>query len=245
MAKLKIISNESIARDYYKIRLECNEKKDFKPGQFVNLSVGTDNGLLLKRPISINDINGNIITLIYEIKGKGTYALSKIKSGQLDALYFLGNGFNITDLDKKIMLIAGGMGVAPLYSVLTHFPDRQFYSYLGFRDKDKIICYDDFYKYSEKIELVTEDGSRGKKGFVTDFAIQDIERIKPNVILSCGPKPMLSALRNIKDYRVEVSLEERMGCGFGACLVCSIKTKNGMKRVCKDGPVFNIKELFL
>jgi len=243
MAQLEIISNHKIAEGYFKIRLKGDIKK-FVPGQFVNLSVGHEDGILLKRPISVYDYNEGVITLIYEVKGKGTAALSKMKGGRLAAEYFLGNGFVLEENEKRIMLIGGGMGAAPLFSVMRCYRDKEFFPYLGFSDKERIILKEEYESLSETV-ISTDDGSFGHKGFITNIAVKDIEKIKPDVILACGPKPMLKALTLLKDVKVLVSVEERMGCGIGACLVCVCETVNGNKRVCKDGPVFDIKELKL
>lgn len=243
MARLKILSNERIGEGFYKISLQ-GDTKEFVAGQFVNISIGNISGMILKRPISVYEVEGNIITLIYEIRGKGTKALSELQCGELDALYFLGNGFKLSDKEKKVMLIGGGVGVAPLYSIMKKYSDREFYSYLGFANKDKVILEKEFSKLSTTV-ITTDDGSYGKCGYVTAHAIADIEKIKPDIILSCGPKPMLKVLDAIENIKVLVSIEERMGCGIGACLVCTCETVDGNKRVCKDGPVFDIKELKL
>jgi dihydroorotate dehydrogenase electron transfer subunit len=161
----------------------------------------------------------------------------------LDAEYFLGNGFKLSDSERKIMLIGGGMGAAPLYSVIKGYKDREFYPYIGFQTKDRIILQKEYSSFNAVI--ATDDGTYGQKGFVTKIAADDLDRIKPDIILACGPKPMLRALAEIKNYKVLVSVEERMGCGIGACLDCACKTLSGNKRVCKDGPVFDIKELVL
>jgi len=203
--------------------------------------------MLLKRPISVYDYLDGFITIIYEVRGRGTEALSLMPEGtDTDALYFLGNGFELKETEKRVMLIGGGIGAAPLYSVLNGYKGKEFYSYLGFQSVDRIILKDEFSRECVTV-IATDDGSEGKLGYITPCALCDIDKIKPDVILACGPKPMLRALAATapKDIRVLVSLEERMGCGFGACLVCAVNTVNGMKRVCKDGPIFDIKELVL
>lgn len=242
MAELKILSNTKIGEGFYKIKLQGEKIGEFIPGQFVNLGVGNSEGMILKRPISVYETQDNVITLIYEVRGKGTEILKDTKSGTLDSLYFLGNGFKILDTEKKIMLIGGGVGTAPLYSVLKKYSDRQIYSFLGFANLKKVILEKEFSKYSQTV-ITTDDGSYGKKGYITEYAIKEIDRIKPDVILACGPRPMIKALSEIKGVKILVSVEERMGCGIGACLVCTCKTTSGNKRVCKDGPVFDIKEL--
>lgn len=245
MAKVEIIDNRKIADNYYKVILKPSEDKEFRAGQFVNLSVGKDEGMLLKRPISVSRFTSDTIELLYEVRGKGTQRLSQMREGSLDADYYLGNGFDIKETDKKIMVVAGGMGAAPLYSVLNQYADREFYSYIGYQSKDKIILYEEYKHLSKSLTITTDDGSFGRCGFITQCVLEDIEEIKPDVVVSCGPKPMLKELTKIKSVRVLVSVEERMGCGIGACLVCVCKTKSGHKRVCKDGPVFDIKELIL
>ena len=247
MAKMIILGNAALGDGFYKMTLLPPEKKSFIPGQFINISVGDKYGMILKRPISVYDYKDGFITVIYEVRGKGTAALAEMPEGtETDVLYFLGNGFQLNESEKRIMLIGGGIGAAPLYSVINGYKGKDFYSYLGFQNAGRIILKDEFCNICQTV-IATDDGSEGKKGYVAPCALNDIEKIKPDVILACGPKPMLNALALTapKDIRVLVSLEERMGCGFGACLVCAVNTANGMKRVCKDGPVFDIKELVL
>lgn len=244
MAKLKIIDNIKIKENIYRIRLEAESADKFIPGQFVHLSVGNTDGMLLKRPISVNDIEGNIITLIYEVKGRGTAKLSGILSGTLDALYFQGKGFQLQDNERKVMLIGGGMGVVPLMSALKYYKDKLFYAYLGFSDKDKMILIQEYSALCNTL-ITTDNGSYGSKGFVTDYAKADLKRVRPDVVIACGPKPMLKALQDISGIRVLVSVEERMGCGMGACLTCTCDSVDGNRRVCVDGPVFDIRELVL
>ena len=239
MAILEIISNQPISDNYFVIRLKGGEK-EFTPGQFVHLSVGTSEGMLLKRPISVFDYEDGIITLVYEVKGKGTAALSKMRSGELCAEYFLGNGFPVTD--KKILIVGGGMGAAPLYPVAKRYKGV-IAAYLGYASKDKIILTKE---YGELVDTVitTDDGSCGTGGYVTDAVKRDLMDINPDVIYACGPLPMLKALKAL-DIPVYVSVEERKGCGIGACLTCPVKTVDGYKEYAKTALSLDIAELVL
>lgn len=245
----EIIYNRKIAKDIFKIILEIEELPEIKPGQFVMIDCGREDGKLLKRPLSIHSFDNQSITLIYENLGKGTSALSQKREGNyIDILLPLGNGFEIKDNYKKIALIGGGLGVFPLYSIIQEYPKIEYYSYIGFRNIDKVVCDVIFHAKSKLCQLTTDDGSFGKKAFVTDIFKEDIKNEKFDAIFACGPRPMLKSLKNsILDIQIPtfVSMEERMGCGFGVCLTCSCSTKSGNKRVCLDGPVFDINEVIL
>ena len=245
MARLEIISNLLIADRTYILKLRVDKSIPFVAGQFAHVGVPYQEGILLKRPLSVQSVIDDEMSIIYEIRGKGTEVLAGITCGELDVLYYQGNGFPVVAGDKKIMLIGGGIGVPPLFSVAEQYKDREFYSFMGFRSKDKVILEKEFQAVGELV-ITTDDGSYGEKGFAVMQAISLIHKIKPDVIFACGPKPMLKALTNVQDnVKIFVSMEERMGCGYGACLVCTCKTIAGNKRVCMDGPVFDIKELEL
>ncbi len=242
--------NNRIAKDIYEIVLTLPEYVETKPGQFANLSVG-EGRYLLKRPLGIMKAEGRDITLCYQLKGEGTKILSCKKQGdELPMLLPLGNGFDITEDDKNIVLIGGGVGIFPLISVLRGYKGKNFYSYIGYRDKEHLCCVDDL-ELSRYLTIVTDDGSVGQQGNAVDAYLADAKELDADLIISCGPLPMFKALKaGLEKYGIStkclVSLEERMGCGIGACLVCAVKMTDGrVLRVCKDGPVFDIKDVEL
>lgn len=245
--KAKIISNEFLSADTLKLSVQINDSVEIKPGQFAMIGVGSSAGMLLKRPISIHSFDKDIITFIYTIKGKGTKELSSFKPDEeLDILLPLGNGFPSINPFSRVVLIGGGMGAFPLFSLFKQNKDVKFYSYLGFRNQDCILLQKEFSEYSEWVRISTDDGSACIHDCITNVLEYDIKSLKPDMILACGPHPMLKALSQIvDDIPTFVSMEEKMACGFGACLVCACKTTAGNKRTCKEGPVFNIKEVVL
>lgn len=219
-------------------------------GQFVNLSTG-DNVHLLRRPLGIMKVEGNDISVCYQIKGEGTKTLSKAKAGQqLKVLLPLGNGFNLEG-KKQIAVIGGGVGIFPLIATIReHCKDKNFYSYIGFRNKNAVCLMDELEK-SKSLTVVTDDGSFGAKGNAVEAYLKDADKLNADMIIACGPPIMLKVLKQKLEERKNtipclVSLEERMGCGIGACLVCVCKKSDGSNaRVCKDGPVFDINEVQL
>lgn len=223
-----------------------------RPGQFVHIRV---DGFTLRRPISICDIDkkNGTIRLVFEIRGNGTDKLSKTEVGEkVDMIAPLGNGFS-TEIgaDKKIIVVGGGIGVPPLLATAKAF-GKNAVAVIGFRSEDKIILADDFKDAGVKVDLCTDDGSAGFHGLVTFPLIDELEAGKFDMIYACGPAPMLKAIINTaKLYNVpcEVSLEQRMACGVGACVGCACKINRAGReftlRVCKDGPVFKAEEVVL
>lgn len=212
---------------------------NMKAGQFVELSI---EGLYLRRPISVAKCENNELTLLYKVVGQGTKIMSNIKVGdKVGLLCDLGNGFDLSK-SKKPLLIGGGIGVAPLYQVALEFHKRKIKPtiILGFKNKMEMFYLNEFSALG-KVIIATDDGSYGEKGNVID--ILKTKNIKFDEYFACGPMVMLNALAN-QSKQGQVSLEARMGCGFGACMGCSIETKNGPKRVCKEGPVFMAEEVF-
>ena len=232
----KIISNENIAPSVYKIVLSGDTQYITKPGQFVNIKI---DGLYLRRPISVCDVNGDEITLIYKVVGKGTEQLCKMKEGTLDLLTGLGNGFDTEVSGENPLLIGGGVGVPPMYMLAKRLVSqgKKVSVILGFNKKEEIFYEEEFKKLGAETTVTTVDGSYGVKGFVT-AGIK-----KHSFFYACGPEPMLKAVYNATETSGELSFEERMGCGFGACMGCSCKTKYGNKRICKDGPVLKKEEV--
>ncbi|MCM1437877.1 MAG: dihydroorotate dehydrogenase electron transfer subunit [Roseburia sp.] len=223
---------------------------EIKGGQFLNIATG-DNSRLLKRPFGMVRAQGNEITVCFQVKGDGTKALANVKNGEkLNVLLPLGNGFNIPETAKNIVVIGGGVGIFPLVPVINGGKEKKFYSYIGFRNKDCACLLNEFEK-SEKLTVVTDDGSLGAKDNAVNAYFADIGNVPADLIIACGPPVMLRALKKkLVENGVKtpclVSLEERMGCGIGACLVCVCKKADGSNaRVCKDGPVFDINEVCL
>ena len=244
-------SNTKIAENIYMLTLTLPEDAgEIHGGQFVNLSTG--NGAnLLRRPLGVCKIDGNYISVCYQVKGGGTQYLTTVEAGRpLQILLPLGNGFDLKGA-KNVVVIGGGVGVFPLIATIReHYKDINFYSYIGFRNRAAVCLVDELNK-SKKLTVVTDDGSYGGKGNAVSAYLEDAENIKADMIISCGPPIMLKILKQkLGEAGIKtpcfVSLEERMGCGLGACLVCVCKKTSGDNaRVCHDGPVFNINEVEL
>lgn len=232
----KIISNLEISQNIYKVSLEG----DFEghPGQFYMIRGWNGLDPFLARPISISDLEDGKITFLYEVRGRGTHIISELKEGdKLTILGPLGNGFDL-DLEGKIALVAGGVGIAPMYYLSKRLENKADL-YAGFRSD--VYLMDEFREHTENIHISTEDGSCGHEGYIIDiFNPEDYD-----YVLSCGPTPMLKALMAKCKGIVPVysSMESRMGCGIGTCLACSIETVRGRERVCKEGPVFLAEEV--
>ncbi|HAQ41466.1 MAG TPA: dihydroorotate dehydrogenase electron transfer subunit [Clostridiales bacterium] len=219
--------------------LTADFEGEIKPGQFFMLKT-LDNSFLLPRPISVNNVNENRVTFLYRAEGAGTTRISTMRPGDEFQLFGpLGNGFDINELQGRTAIVGGGIGTAPLL-YLVKLLGKKADAYLGF--KDCVYKVDEFENHADKTVVVTEDGSVGEKGFVTDY----IEYGKYDTVLACGPEIMMKKIvqscreNNVKCY---VSLERRMACGMGVCLGCTVVTRDGNKRACKDGPVFSGEEL--
>lgn len=244
-----VVESKRIAENIHLLSFDTDDEIKVRCGQFLNISVG-DGAHLLRRPIAVCKTSGSVVTICFQIKGDGTRKLSESKSGdKLSVLLPLGNGFYVPEEEKKVALIGGGVGIFPMISVINEYVGkREIYAYMGFRNKNAVCMIEDMEK-SDYLTVVTDDGSYGEKKNAVQAFVEDLENYTPDVVLSCGPAPMLKALkqalegRNIPCY---VSLEERMGCGIGACLVCVCNRSDGKRaRVCKDGPVFEIGEVEL
>lgn len=243
-------SNELIAENIYMLTLTLPENSEkIRGGQFVNLSTGKDSHLL-RRPLGVMKVESNDVTVCYQVKGEGTVKLSQAQAGdKLKILLPLGNGFTLNE--KNIAVIGGGVGIFPLIATIReHCGSKNFYSYIGFRNKNAVCLLDEL-KKSESLTVVTDDGSYGNKGNAVEAFLNDSQSLNVDTIIACGPPVMLKVLKSkLKERGIKtpcyVSLEERMGCGIGACLVCVCKKSDGQNaRVCKDGPVFNIDEVEL
>ena len=233
-----IKQNKQLAEGVFEMRLG-GDFAGTRSGQFVNITVP---GLYLRRPISVCDASEDELTLIYKVVGRGTESLSGSKpGGSLDVLTHLGNGYDLSHAGEKPLLLGGGVGVPPLYMLAKELIGlgKDVTVILGFNTKSEIFYAEEFASLGAKVIVTTVDGSEGVRGFVTD-AMKDIDY---SYFFTCGPLPMLKAVYAQSTTDGQFSLEERMGCGFGACMGCSIMTKGGAKRVCKDGPVFSKTDL--
>ena len=228
----EIKTNEQIAKNVYRMQL-CGDTTGILPGQFVNIRV---EGQFLRRPISVCNIADGILTIIYKVVGVGTEAMSRLPIGtQLDVLTILGNGYDLSKAGDKPLLVGGGVGVPPMYMLARQLREagKAVRVILGFNTKDEVFYEEEFRALGCDVTVTTVDGSHGVKGFVTN-ALDG----QQSYYYTCGPLPMIKALLQAAGTHGEVSMEERMGCGFGACMGCTIQTTNGPKRVCKEGPVF-------
>ncbi|MBO5927169.1 MAG: dihydroorotate dehydrogenase electron transfer subunit [Clostridia bacterium] len=233
-----VIKNEKIAENVYKLELLGDVSAIKNAGEFINIKI---EGLYLRRPISVFDKSENTVTIVYKVVGKGTEILSTIKSGSLDILTGLGNGYDLSLSGSTPLLIGGGVGVPPLYLLAKKLicEGKKVKVILGFNTKSEIILKEDFERLGAEVYVTTVDGSYGIKGFVTN----ELENLEYSYVYTCGPLPMLKAVYNSTNTSGEYSFEERMGCGFGACMGCSCKTLYGNKRICKDGPVLKKEEI--
>lgn len=233
-----ITENIPLTDNVYKMRLMGDVSEITKPGQFINIKL---NGKYLRRPISVCDKDPVSVTIIYKVVGKGTEQLSHMHSGNLDILTGLGNGYNISSAGEKPLLIGGGVGVPPLYMLAKELlaMGKKISVVLGFNTESEIFYEQEFKALGANVYVATVDGSYGIKGFVTD-AMSEIDY---SYFYTCGPEPMLKAVYNASKTSGQFSFEERMGCGFGACMGCSCKTITGYKRICKDGPVLQKEEI--
>ena len=238
----EIKSNIALTATVYKMVLVGDTSAITGPGQFVNILL---DGLFLRRPISVNECraNGadNELTLIYKVVGKGTEQMARMTAGQtLDVLTGLGNGYDLTKAGDRPLLIGGGVGVPPLYMLARQLREagKEVSVILGFNTKDEVFCEEDFKALGCDVTVTTVDGSYGVKGFVTNALPEHY-----TYFYTCGPEPMLKAVYKATVTDGQFSFEERMGCGFGACMGCSCKTVTGNKRICKEGPVLTKEDI--
>ncbi len=234
-----VTQNKLIAKDIMYMTLSGNTDDITCSGQFVNIRL---DGHYLRRPISVCDYDKDSLTLIYKIVGSGTLAMSKYKPDtKLDILTGLGNGYDESKCGDSPLLIGGGVGVPPMYNLCKKLckAGKDVTVVIGFNSKDDVFGEKEFKDLGAKVFVTTADGSYGIKGFVTDC----IKNIDYSYFYTCGPEPMLKAVYDVSKTDGQFSFEERMGCGFGACMGCSCKTKYGNKRICKDGPVLEKGEI--
>ncbi len=234
----KIIENKPLTSSVYQMRLQGDTSDITASGQFVNIALS---GKFLRRPISVCDVEGDILTLVYKVVGKGTAQMAEMQAGgELDILTGLGNGYDLSTAGKRPLLLGGGVGVPPLYNLAKRLiaGGAEVTVILGFNKADEVFYKDEFEALGANVIVATADGSMGVKGFVTDALPGDY-----TYFYTCGPEPMLKAVWRATVTSGQLSFEERMGCGFGACMGCSCKTLTGYKRICKEGPVMRKEEI--
>ena len=235
----EIVSNRPLTDSVWQMVLAGDTQYLTAPGQFVNIAI---EGCYLRRPISVCDYDGQSITQIYKVVGRGTEIMSRMQAGEkLDVLTGLGNGFSLSAATERPLLVGGGVGVPPLYNLARKLKaaGKRVQVVLGFNRADEIFYADEFEALGVEVHIATVDGSVGVKGFVTDA----MKALEFDYIYTCGPLPMLKAIYNASECDGEFSFEERMGCGFGACMGCSCQTTKGSKRICKEGPVLKRDEI--
>lgn len=236
----KVYENVKVEEGIYKLTIKGNFR--VKPGQFYLLRAW-DIEPTLSRPISVHDVDDEKISFLYSVVGKGTKILSELKNGdEIKITGPLGNGFDTEKIKGKIAVVCGGIGIAPMLYLVKRLKNCTIDFYAGFKTVNKTVDYVE--KYVNNLKISTEDGSVGTKGYVTDI----LEPQKYDLVLCCGPEIMMYKIIKMcqeKDVPVYVSMEKKMACGIGACLVCTCKTRSGRKRTCKEGPVFLGSELIL
>ena len=234
----EILSNTPLTDSVYKMVLQGDTEAITASGQFVNIRL---EGMFLRRPISVCDYDETTLTIIYKVVGKGTEAMSAMEQGQkLDILTGLGNGYDLSPSGEHPVLLGGGVGVPPMYNLAKKLvaEGKQVSVILGFNTRNEIFYENEFKALGCDVTVTTVDGSYGKKGFVTDALPENY-----TYFYTCGPEPMLKAVYRATSTSGQMSFEERMGCGFGACMGCSCKTLTGYKRICKEGPVMKKEEI--
>ena len=233
-----VVSNTALTETVYKMVLHGDTSAITAPGQFVNIRL---DGLFLRRPISVCDYDAENLTIIYKVVGKGTQAMSQMPAGEtLDILTGLGNGYDLSVSGDFPVLLGGGVGVPPMYNLAKKLRNqgKSVTVILGFNTSSEVFYEQEFQSLGCHVQVTTVDGSYGKKGFVTDALPNDY-----SYFYTCGPEPMLKAVYKATSTSGQMSFEERMGCGFGACMGCSCKTLTGYKRICKEGPVMKKEEI--
>ena len=234
-----VIENTPLTGNVYKMLLRGDTQAITNCGQFVNIKL---DGLFLRRPISVCDCEGDILTLIYKVVGHGTEQMSKMSGGEtLDLLTGLGNGYDTSLSGQDPILLGGGVGVPPMYMLCKKLiaEGKKVSVILGFNKADEVFFEEEFKALGADVTVTTVDGSYGVKGFVTDV----MKSANYSYFFTCGPEPMLKAVYNTSKTDGQFSFEEKMGCGFGACMGCSCKTITGYKRICKEGPVMKKEDI--
>ena len=234
----QILENKPLTENVFKMVLRGDTSAITAPGQFVNIQLS---GHFLRRPISVCDLEGDRLTIVYKVVGKGTEQMSRMTGGELNLLTGLGNGYDLSKAGDRPVLLGGGVGVPPMYLLckkLLH-AGKKLQVILGFNTQAEVFYEEEFRKLGAEVTVTTVDGSYGVKGFVTDALAQT----DYSYFYTCGPEPMLKAVYKASKTSGQMSFEKRMGCGFGACMGCSCKTITGYKRICKEGPVMEKEEI--
>jgi len=234
----EIIENTALTASVYRMRLAGDTSDITASGQFVNIALS---GKFLRRPISVCDVEDGVLTIVYKVVGKGTEQMAAMGVGErLDILTGLGNGYDLSPAGERPLLLGGGVGVPPLYNLAKRLiaVGKEVTVILGFNKADEVFYRDEFAALGARVVVATADGSMGVKGFVTDALPDDY-----TYFYTCGPEPMLKAVWRATKTSGQMSFEERMGCGFGACMGCSCKTLTGNKRICREGPVMRKEEI--
>ena len=234
----EIVSNTALTDSVYKMVLRGDTSAITASGQFVNLKL---DGLYLRRPISVCDLEGDKLTIVYKVVGKGTAQMAAMKEGKLDILTGLGNGYDLSLAGDRPVLLGGGVGVPPMYLLAKQLTamGKPVQVILGFNTASEVFYEEEFRALGCDVTVTTVDGSYGTKGFVTDV----MKNLDYTHFFTCGPEPMLKAVYKASATSGQMSFEKRMGCGFGACMGCSCKTITGYKRICKEGPVMKKEEI--
>lgn len=236
---LTVKENRQIAKSVFQMTLSGDLSDVVRPGQFVNLKL---DGFYLRRPISVCDKEGEVLTLIYKVVGDGTRALAGYGKGkEIDCLVGLGNGYDVAPSGDAPLLVGGGVGVPPLFWLARTLiaEGKKVTAILGFNTKDEVFFENEFRALGADVVVTTVDGSKGRRGFVTDA----LAGLDYTYVYTCGPEPMLRALYRATNVGGQYSFERRMGCGFGACMGCTCKTVTGNKRICREGPVLTREEI--
>ena len=235
---LTITENVPVTKTVYRMRLEGADLEAQKPGGFVNIRL---DGLFLRRPISVCDSAAGSLVILYKVVGRGTAQMAGMKPGEtLDVLTGLGNGYDLSKAGGCPLLLGGGVGVPPLYLLAKQLiaQGKKVHAVLGFNTAEEVFDEEEFKALGCSVTVTTADGSCGVKGFVTDALPEEY-----SYFYTCGPEPMLRAVYRVTKTSGQFSFEERMGCGFGACMGCSCKTITGYKRICREGPVLEKEEI--
>ena len=234
----EIVENKPLTNSVYKMVLRGDTTAITAPGQFVNILL---DGLYLRRPISVCDVTGDFLTIVYKVVGKGTAKMAAMKEGTLDVLTGLGNGYDLSVSGENPVLLGGGVGVPPMYMLCRELiaQGKKVCVILGFNTAKEVFYEAEFKNLGAEVTVTTVDGTYGMKGFVTDA----MKAMDYTYFYTCGPEPMLKAVYKTSATSGQMSFEKRMGCGFGACMGCSCKTITGYKRICKEGPVMRKEEI--
>jgi dihydroorotate dehydrogenase electron transfer subunit len=248
--EVKVVSNKKLTGDIYLMRLLSPEiTKEAKPGQFVHIRCGEGKDYILRRPLSIHRVYDEFFELLYKVVGHGTMDLSRLEAGKtVDLIGPLGNGFNLAKVPRQVLIVAGGVGIAPLMFLIDELRERKITlsAVLGTSLRKELLYHDELSRTVENTFVSVDEDSAGNVGSIIDILPEVMNYAKPKVVYACGPEEMLKNTVTLcfeRDLACHVSLERQMGCGVGVCMACVVKTNAGYQRVCKDGPVFDAREI--